>query len=346
MIFSPSLKVKNLIGEGLNAVVYQAELKDSSLNINKRVAFKVLKRREDIRHFKKELSNLMQVSGKRLVKCYGWRRYQGKPGLILEYVEGVSLYELQQAVFLNEDEKAWILNEVLNGIKELKDCDLFHGDLSPKNIMISQSGQIKLIDFGMTNWRTKLVEATPGFISPLVLNGGRPSYDTDLDSFSALKTYLEVTQDSAPVIQQDQEKVQKTLGLKIMNLIKPVETETFLESPQTEYKAKKNKSFRFNFKSFTRYTNNLTIFTLVFLVFVSPAKISLAKRESGFFIRSKSWMAVKKSEDSNWCYTPCRLSYENVGKKKLFFKTSSREGKKEIILNQVGYLHLDQSDFN
>jgi serine/threonine protein kinase len=83
-------------------------------------------------------------------------------GLVLEYVDGVDLFRMERSLEQHErrlgvDECVHVVKEVLNGldcVHRLTDEDgealgLVHCDISPGNVMVNMSGEVKLIDFGV-----------------------------------------------------------------------------------------------------------------------------------------------------------------------------------------------------
>ncbi len=122
----------------------------------------------------------------------------GKPYVVVDFVEGRNLSELRlRAAQLNlrigwEDAVAIAIGmgEGLTYIHECcdshgKSLDIVHRDLSPQNVMLGYSGDVKLIDFGTARAENRrcrtvagIVFAKPGYVAPEVANntpGGIPA---------------------------------------------------------------------------------------------------------------------------------------------------------------------------
>ena len=113
MIHKPFFEVKKLIGEGLNAKVYYAESKSKEFGIKQPYAIKVLKRKEDIKHFKKEFLVHSKVkSSLNIVKLCGFSSYNNKACLVFEYINGVTLDVLLKNSSLNKKESNWIYHSI------------------------------------------------------------------------------------------------------------------------------------------------------------------------------------------------------------------------------------------
>jgi calcium-dependent protein kinase len=63
---------------------------------------------------------------------------------------------------------------------------IVHRDIKPENVMLSTSGEVKLIDFGLSkrtvgNQKLKTIAGTPYYMAPEVLEG---KYDSKCDTWS------------------------------------------------------------------------------------------------------------------------------------------------------------------
>lgn len=75
--------------------------------------------------------------------------------VISEYVEGQTLKEVLDSgrVFAPQEAKDFIA-QILEGLRLVHPLDVIHCDISPETIMITNTGEIKLLDFGATRYVT------------------------------------------------------------------------------------------------------------------------------------------------------------------------------------------------
>jgi serine/threonine-protein kinase len=122
----------------------------------------------------------------------------GKPYVVLEHVEGRNLSEVRVRVQQLNIQLKWpdavaiaiALTEALAHIHERTDAAgrplaIVHRDLSPQNVMVGYSGDVKVIDFGTARGHNRrchtvsgIVYAKPGYVAPEVANnqpGGIPA---------------------------------------------------------------------------------------------------------------------------------------------------------------------------
>jgi serine/threonine-protein kinase len=116
----------------------------------------------------------------------------GRPYLVMEYVEGVSIDV--HASTLEVRECLMLFLRVCEGVSHAHRRLIIHRDLKPSNILVDASGQPKVLDFGIARIlddsgdATQTVERllTPNYASPEQLRGASQSTATDIYSLGAV----------------------------------------------------------------------------------------------------------------------------------------------------------------
>ena len=93
-----------------------------------------------------------------------------------------------------------IIRQIAEGIAHAHDCNIVHADLKPQNIMLTMSGQVRILDFGASSGGPGGLEAdrpprnplalTPAYASCELLNGRRPDRRDDIYALSCLACEL------------------------------------------------------------------------------------------------------------------------------------------------------------
>lgn len=179
------------LGHGGMGRVYLAT--DSVLK--RKVALKVLlperSTGEAAQRFAREASLGAQVSHPNLVAVYDFGQAEGLTYIAMEYVEGETLSAfVHDRTIPYKKRLDWLL-DVARGLAEAHDHGLVHRDIKPANVMVTRSGSIKVLDFGLAKITSGQADpngfqtlegralGTPRYMAPEQLRGEPVSARTD-----------------------------------------------------------------------------------------------------------------------------------------------------------------------
>jgi len=199
--FAGRFDILRQIGSGGFSMVFHA--RDTSRNED--VALKVLDlpaaQREDktfISTFLREAYQLSRLDYPVIVKFHDFGQSGVFYYLVMEFVQGRSLEEfLQTDGALSEANTIVLGHEVASAIHYLNLQRMVHRDIKPPNIMITQGGAIKLLDFGLarsvsdaTTSVSDEIRVTPFFAPPeLFVKGQSLDVKSDIYSLGATLYY-------------------------------------------------------------------------------------------------------------------------------------------------------------
>ena len=165
--------IQDVLGKGAQGIVYLA--KDPSLN--RQVAIKSvilrnqLHQQDNIENLLQEARTVSQLQHTNIVSIYDVGSNPLEPYLVLEYVEGDTLFsQLKNQIPLQQAFN--IMRDVLSGVAAAHKEGIIHCDLKPANIMITKQGQAKVADFGLAlladtqHEGTDQLAGTPQYMAP------------------------------------------------------------------------------------------------------------------------------------------------------------------------------------
>ena len=146
--------------------------------------------------FQKEAEILKKLSGKHELICqfYDYFNYGGFWYLAQEWIEGVTLEQLQSQRKLSESEIKVILLNLLSVLECIHSLGIVHCDIKPNNIILRSPDNLPvLIDFGVAQYcsdrHDSTIVGTPGYMS-LEQARGETAYSNDLYSLGLTTIYL------------------------------------------------------------------------------------------------------------------------------------------------------------
>ena len=144
------------LGKGGMGEVYLAD----DLKLKRRVALKVLPREllqneERKKRFIQEARAAAAIEHPNIAAIYDVDEADGLSFIAMEYVRGTSLTSHLAKGRLSIDRALHIAGQVADALAKVHERGVVHRDLKPDNVLISEEGYVKLIDFGLA----KLLEA-------------------------------------------------------------------------------------------------------------------------------------------------------------------------------------------
>ncbi len=138
------------LGRGGMGKVYRAE--DTSLS--RPVAIKILPREfsgdpNRLARFDREAKLLAALDHPHIASIHGIEEYEGTRFLVLELAEGETLQSRLGRGPLALHEAFETCRQIAEGLGAAHDKGIIHRDLKPGNIMISEEGRVKILDFGL-----------------------------------------------------------------------------------------------------------------------------------------------------------------------------------------------------
>jgi tetratricopeptide (TPR) repeat protein len=155
--------IERLLGRGGMGSVWLGRRSDDKFE--GKAAVKLLERRglgelavTQIRH---EANLLARLSHAHIARLFdAGVRENGQPYLVLEYVEGAPIDQYCQIHALPLATRLLLFLEVLDAVAYAQGHLIIHGDIKPSNVLVTEDGTVKLLDFGVSILQTD-VYATP-----------------------------------------------------------------------------------------------------------------------------------------------------------------------------------------
>jgi serine/threonine-protein kinase len=196
-IFNGRYEIGAMIGTGGMADVYIAE----DLRLHRKVAVKIL--RSDlardpafVARFKKEALAAGGLNNPGIVAVFDSGEDGSSSYIVMELVKGHTLRQvLQSDTKISQDEAVQIVTEILEALEYSHEQGIIHRDIKPGNIMITDSGKVKVMDFGIaralddigaTMTNTWSVVGTAQYLSPEQATGDNADARSDIYSVGCL----------------------------------------------------------------------------------------------------------------------------------------------------------------
>lgn len=168
-------QIQEFLGQGAMADVYRATRGSQEF------AFKVMKEdsAEARKRMLRESKVLQSLNHPNLVRHYDSGEVGARCYMVLELLRGQNLRELLREWPRCPPERALeLFGPVFQGLLHAHQANIVHRDLKPDNLLLTESGQIKVLDFGVSRGdgltvvtATGLVMGTPQYMAPEQIEG-------------------------------------------------------------------------------------------------------------------------------------------------------------------------------
>ena len=179
------------IGSGGMAIIYKAIQEP----LERMVAIKALKASIAIDshfalRFEREARFMASLQHENILHVYDFIKDGDTMYIIMEYVQGIDLYDLLQLTpRLPVDVAALIGLQVARALDYAHFRGIIHRDIKPANIIVSHQGEVKLMDFGIARdhslsdlTETGTGVGTPSYMSPEQILGDKLDFRSDIFS--------------------------------------------------------------------------------------------------------------------------------------------------------------------
>ena len=197
------------IGAGGMGEVYRA--RDERLA--REVAIKILPQRLShdpaaLARFQREARAVAAISHHNILAIFDVGETDGVSYIVMELLHGETLRRRLRGGPLAVDLAVDFARHIAAGLAAAHDKGITHRDLKPENVIVTDAGQLKLLDFGLAKVEGQksdaeletadladigpsvpgMVLGTVGYMSPEQVSGGRADHRSDIFAFGVLFT--------------------------------------------------------------------------------------------------------------------------------------------------------------
>ena len=158
----PQLEILGLIGKGGMGAVYKAR----QPALDRFVALKVLPPAVGsdpgfAERFNREARALARLNHPNIVAVHDFGKAGPLHYLIMEFVDGTNLREVEHAGRLSPEQALAIVPQICEALQFAHNEGIIHRDIKPENLLLDKRGRVKITDFGIA----KIVGASPSKVS-------------------------------------------------------------------------------------------------------------------------------------------------------------------------------------
>jgi serine/threonine-protein kinase len=188
-------RITQKIGEGGMGAVYKADQPAISRSVVVKVLGSSFADFPDARdRFRRELDMITRLEHPHILPVYDYGEVNDNPYIVMRFMTGGSLQERLQSGALDRNEALRLLDQVALALDFAHDRGIVHRDLKPANILLDESGNAYLADFGLAKsisgtqdlTATGTTLGSPSYMSPEQARGEKLNRSSDIYSLTVL----------------------------------------------------------------------------------------------------------------------------------------------------------------
>jgi len=193
-ILADKYKIDEVVGKGGMGIVYKAE--DTKLKRNVALKFlppELMQDEEAKERFVLEAQSAAALSHPNICTIHEINEENGRSFIAMEYVKGQSLRARIDKGPLEEQEALDIAIQLTEGLDEAHKKGIIHRDIKSANVMVTEKGQAKIMDFGLAKvkggtllTREGTTLGTVAYMSPEQARGEEVDHLTDIWSLGVV----------------------------------------------------------------------------------------------------------------------------------------------------------------
>jgi serine/threonine-protein kinase len=192
--FSDEYRIVDVIGEGGMGRVYRALQTSRNRVVAVKVQTSSASDQKAHQRARNEANIQKGLYHPNIVEFYEQADWNGRPCLIMEYVNGITLAErLKTRGALPVKQALIIFGQIVSAVAYLHDHNIIHRDIKSANIRLTGEGGAKLLDFGIAKndfppdlTQTGFVIGTVEYLSPERINSGKADEQSDIWALGVL----------------------------------------------------------------------------------------------------------------------------------------------------------------
>lgn len=155
--------IEKELGRGGIGIVYLARDKELLMRpvVVKILLEKSLQNEWVVQKFRQEMEALTRIEHPGIIGVLGAGETEGKPYLVMQYVNGVNLRDAMRTEGMDLGRTAHIVRQAGQALGAAHDAGVLHRDLKPENIMLRRASEggddVRIIDFGIAKIKDSVV---------------------------------------------------------------------------------------------------------------------------------------------------------------------------------------------